>query len=404
VKDRVGPGLIQAEETGDEGMRGRERVLATLVRKEPDRVPVDFGSTWITTIHIEAYERLKRHFGVVSPTVLMERMQQVCFVDEHILERLEVDTRGVFAGLPELECNQWLELPDNRFRDAWGVTWQKPPSSLYYDMVQPALPGRVTISDLRSHPWPEPHDPGYVRGLRDRVRAQRAGTDCALVLNVSVYPVQCSQFLRGFEDWFLDMAAEPKIMDYLFNLLTDIMLGTVGDVLDEVGDLVDVVSVSDDIGMQDRTTVSPEMYRRLIKPCQARAYDFIHDRTSAPLMYHTCGSVYAILDDLIEIGVDALNPVQTNATNMEAGRLKREFGDRISFWGGIDSARILPRGTTEEVREEVQRVIRTMGPGGGYVLNSVHNIQPDVPLDNLLVMFDAAQEFGLYPLDRFDSL
>jgi uroporphyrinogen decarboxylase len=219
------------------------------------------------------------------------------------------------------------------------------------------------------------------------------------VLNISVYPVQCSQFIRGFEDWFLDMAAEPKLVGILFDLLTDIMLGTVGDVLAEVGDLVDVVSVSDDIGMQDRTTVSPEMYRRLIKPRQARAFRFIHDRTQAPLMYHTCGSVYAILDDLIEIGVDALNPVQTDAASMDPARLKTEFGARISFWGGIDSSRILPWGTPAQVRSQVHRVIRTLGPGGGYILNSVHNIQPGVPLENLLAMFEAAREFGSYPLN-----
>jgi uroporphyrinogen decarboxylase len=381
-----------------QAMTGRDRVLASLAHREPDRVPVDFGSTWITTIHADAYEQLKHHFGIDGPTVIMERMQQVCFVDERILEHLDIDTRGVFAGPPELEPNQWLELEDNCFRDGWGVTWQKPPTSYYYDMVQPALSGNITRSDVRSHDWPDPHDPGYTRGLCERVQAQRAGTDCALVLNISVYPVQCSQFIRGFEDWFLDMAANPQLMVFLFDLLTDIMLATVGDVLDEVGDLVDVVSVSDDVGMQDRTTVSPEMYRRLIKPSQARAFRLIHERTPAPLMYHTCGSVYAIMDDLIEIGVDALNPVQTDAANMEPHRLKREFGHRISFWGGINSSRVLPWGTPHEVREEVHRVIGALAPGGGYILNSVHNIQPGVPVENLLTMFSAAREFGDYPL------
>jgi uroporphyrinogen decarboxylase len=174
----------------------------------------------------------------------------------------------------------------------------------------------------------------------------------------------------------------------------------VGDVLDEVGELVDVVSVSDDVGMQDRTTVSPEMYRRLIKPSQARAFRTIHERTPAPLMYHTCGSVYAIMNDLIEIGVDALNPVQTDAANMDASRLKREFGHRISFWGGINSSRVLPWGTPHQVRDEVDGVIGALAPGGGYILNSVHNIQPGVPVENLLTMFAAARELGAYPLSR----
>ena len=157
---------------------------------------------------------------------------------------------------------------------------------------------------------------------------------------------------------------------------------------------------SDDVGMQDRTTVSPEMYRRLIKPSQARAFRFIHECTPAPLMYHTCGSVYAILDDLIEIGIDALNPVQTDAANMEAHRLKRDFGYRISIWGGINSSCVLPWGTPCEVWEEVQRVIGALAPGGGYILNSVHNVQPGVPVENLLAMFSAAREFGEYPLSE----
>jgi len=379
-------------------MTGRERVLTALAHREPDRVPIDFGSTWITTITIPAYERLKSHFALESETILMERMQQVCMVDERILEILDVDTRGVFYGPPELERNQWVELSDDRYRDCWGITWHKPPTSYYYDMVKPALGGEITLSDVINHPWPDPHDPGYTRGLRDRVKKQRENTGCALVLNISVWFVQCSQFIRGFEDWFIDMVAQPRLMEALFDLLADIMVATVGDVLAEVGNLVDVVSVSDDVGTQDRTVVSPEMYRRLIKPRQAKAFAYIHECTEAPLMYHTCGSVYEIMEDLIEIGVDALNPVQTTAAKMEPQRLKEEFGDRISFWGGIDSHRVLPWGTKEEVKEEVNKVIHTLGPGGGYILNSVHNIQPNVSIENLFAMFEAAREYGRYPL------
>ena len=380
-------------------MTPRERVMTALNLREPDRVPIDFGSTWITTITIPAYERLKEHLGLESETILMERMQQVCLVDERILEIFDVDTRGVFYGPPALECNQWVELSDNRYRDSWGITWQKPSSSYYYDMVKPALGGEITLSDVINHPWPEPHDPGYTRGLRDRVKKQRESTDCALVLNLSVWFVQCSQFIRGFEDWFIDMVAQPCLMETLFDILNDIMLATIGDVLAEVGDLVDVVSVSDDLGAQDRTVVSPEMYRRLVKPRQAKAFAYIHERTAAPLMYHTCGSVYEIMEDLIEIEVDALNPVQTTAAKMEPERLKGEFGDRISFWGGIDSHRVLPWGSEEEVKEEVRMVTSILGPGGGYILNSVHNIQPNVPLENLFAMFEAAKEYGRYPLE-----
>jgi uroporphyrinogen decarboxylase len=379
-------------------MNSRERVLTALAHQEPDRVPVDFGSTWITTITILAYEQLKRHFGLESKTVVMERSQQVCMVDERILERFHVDTRGVFYGLPELARNQFVELGENVYRDSWGITWHKPPSSYYFDMLKPALGGEITLNDVMTHPWPDPHDPGYTRGLRERVQRQRESTNCALVLNLSIWVLQCSQFVRGFEDWFMDLLAQPRLMEAIFDAITESLLGVVEDVLDEVGDLVDVVSVSDDMGHQDRPCVRPSLYRQLIKPRHARLMDAITSRTAAPVMWHTCGSVYDLLDDLIEMGVAALNPVQTNAAKMEPERLKADYGDRLTFWGGIDAIQVLPFGTPQDVEDEVRRKIRVFAPGGGFILNTIHNIQPIVPLPNILTLFEAAQRFGQYPV------
>jgi uroporphyrinogen decarboxylase len=178
------------------------------------------------------------------------------------------------------------------------------------------------------------------------------------------------------------------------------LLGVVEDVLDEVSDLIDVVSVSDDMGHQDRTCVKPELYRRLIKPRHARLTDAIKSRTTAPVMFHTCGSVYDLLDDLVEMGVNALNPVQTNAAKMEPQRLKSSYGNRLSFWGGIDTIVTLPYGTTHDVEREVVEKIKEFAPGGGYILNPIHNIQPNVPLENILTLFDAAQKFGKYPISE----
>jgi uroporphyrinogen decarboxylase len=379
-------------------MNSRERVLTALAHREPDRVPVDFGSTWITTITIPAYQQLLRHLGMEAEIITMERSQQVCMVDERILKMFHVDTRGVFYGLPELARNQFVELGENVYRDSWGITWHKPPSSYYFDMLKPALGGEITLSDVMAHPWPDPHDPGYTRGLRQRVQKQRASTDCALVLNLSIWVLQCSQFVRGFEDWFMDLIVQPRLMEGIMDAITESLQGVVEDVLDQVGDLVDVVSVSDDLGHQDRTCVRPELYRKLIKPRHARLMAAIKSRTKAPVMWHTCGSVYDLLDDLIEMGVDALNPVQTNAAKMEPERLKREYGDRLSFWGGIDAIQVLPHGTRQDVEEEVRRKIRVFGPGGGFILNTIHNIQPVVPVENILTLFAAAQEFGRYPV------
>ncbi len=380
-------------------MNSRQRVLAALAHQEPDRVPVDFGSTWITTITIAKYEELKRHFGIESETVVMERSQQVCMVDERILQELHVDTRGVFYGLPELEANQFVELGENVYRDAWGITWHKPPSSHYYDLLKPALGGEISLRDVASHRWPDPHDAGYTRGLRPRVQAQRAATDCALVLNLSNWVLQCSQFVRGFEDWFVDLVAQPRLLEAILDAITESLEGVIVGVLDEVGDLIDVVSVSDDMGHQTRPCVRPETYRRLFKPRHARMMEAIRMRTSAPIMWHSCGSIYDLLDDLIEMGVSAINPVQTDATKMEPERLKADYGDRLTFWGGIDAIHVLPYGTPQDVREEVRAKMRTLAPGGGYILNSIHNIQPNVPIENILALFAAAQECGRYPIE-----
>jgi uroporphyrinogen decarboxylase len=182
--------------------------------------------------------------------------------------------------------------------------------------------------------------------------------------------------------------------------ITESLLGPLEQVTGAVGDLVDVISVSDDIGHQDRLCMSPKTYRKIFKPRHARLAAAIKSRSDKPLMWHTCGCVYDILDDLVEIGVDSLNPVQTTAKNMEAERLKREYGDRLSFWGGIDTMHVLNHGTPADVRREVKTKIAALAPGGGFILNPVHNVQPDVPVENLLAMVDAVQEYGWFPIQN----
>lgn len=382
-----------------ETMTSRERVLAALAHQETDRIPIDLGSTWISTTTIPFYERLKTHFEVDRPTVMMERNMQVCFIDEEILQRLSVDTRFVSYNPPELPQNQSVELGEGLYRDIWGIEWIKPPSSYYYDLHKPPLAGEISKADVLNHPWPEPDDPGYTRGLRERVEGLRQESDHALVLNLSLWVLQCSQNVRGYEDWFIDLIRAPELIETIADCLTESMLGPLEMVTDAVGDLVDVISVSDDIGHQDRLCMSPETYRRIFKPRHARMMEAIKSRSEAPVMWHTCGSVYDVLEDLIDIGVESLNPVQTSAARMDPVQLKQNFGDRLSFWGGIDTMRVLNQATREEIRQEVREKIAALARDGGFILNPVHNVQPDVPVSNLLEMIDAALEFGWYPIE-----
>jgi uroporphyrinogen decarboxylase len=376
----------------------RQRVLAALAHQETDRVPIDLGSTWISTTTIPFYEKLKRHFGIDRPTQLMERNMQVCLIDEAILQRLSVDTRFVSYNPPEHPSQQAIELGPGHYRDAWGIEWRKPETSFYYDLYRAPLAGEITKADVLRHPWPPPDDPGYTRGLRARVEAMRAATNCALVLNLSLWVLQCSQNVRGYQDWFIDLAVQPDLLECMADCLTESMLGPLVQVTEAVGDLVDVISVSDDIGHQDRLCMKPETYRRVFKPRHARMMEAIRSRSAAPVMWHTCGSVVDVIDDLREIGVAALNPVQTTAAGMDPRRLKAEFGDRTAFWGGIDTMRVLNRGSTADVRREVRDKLDALAPGGGYLLNPTHNVQPDVPVENLLAMIEAGLEYGRYPL------
>ena len=185
-------------------MNSRERVLTALAHEEPDRVPVDFGGTTCSSITLPAYKRLKKYLGIEAPDIIMDRMMQPVIVDERILGLFHIDTSPILRNPPELDRNKDVQIDEITYRDRWGVTWHKPPESDYYDMIKPALPGPITIQDVINHPWPEPHDPGYTRGLRERVLKERASTDRALILNIAGGVLQTSQFVRGFEDWFID--------------------------------------------------------------------------------------------------------------------------------------------------------------------------------------------------------
>jgi uroporphyrinogen decarboxylase len=364
-------------------MTHRERLLTALEHQEPDRVPMDLGSTRDSSIVTGAYDRLKTHFGVEGPTTLLSRMMQVAAVDEAVLEALDIDARGVFPAGPPDE-----ELGPDRYRDEWGVERVRPPGALYYDQKTSPLAGDITLHDLARYPWPDPTDAIRTAGLAEQVRRLRETTDCALVLNLPSAFVHVSQYLRGFEDWFVDVAADRRLLGALFDAVLEVNLAVCKAILDEVGDTVDVLMGSDDLGLQNGLMVPPEAYRDLIKPRHRKYFDLMHELSSAKVFFHTCGSVIDILDDLVEMGVEVLNPVQVSAAGMEPATLKRRWGARLAFWGAVDTQHLLPHGSEKDVRQAVAACVRAMGRGGGYVLGAVHNIQPDVPLENILALYD----------------
>jgi uroporphyrinogen decarboxylase len=371
-------------------MTSRDRVLRALNHQEPDRVPLDLGGTHDSSIVVEGYERLKAHFAVSTSTQIMQRMTRAATVDEAVLQALGIDTRAIVIGSPRRSVA--AELGPREYRDMWGVERVHPEGGYYYDQRRAPLEGSITVADVRRHTWPDPEDPGLLEGMAARLAWIRTHTEAAAILTLPAPFVHLSQFIRGFQDWYTDFILGTDVLEALFDAVLDVTIRIAERELEAFGRDVDVVRCGDDLGGQNGLQVGREHYLRYIKPRHAKFFRRVRELTPAKLMFHSCGSIVDILPDLIETGVQIINPVQVTARGMDPAFLKREFGRDLVFWGGTDSQKTLPFGTAEEVRAMVARLIDTFGPGGGFVFSSCHNIQPDVPLENVLAMFAQARE------------
>ena len=375
-------------------MNSRERLLASVRHKEPDRVPIDLGGT-SSGIQTKAYDNLKKILGFNGETKTFIRDHVE--IDESVLKILGIDTRYIRVKSPK--SYKLIIEEDNSYVDLWGTRWKKPTSSFYYDMVDYPIK-EPTIDALNRYKWPDPDDLGRIEGLREKARELYETTEYALVVDMIGYGVfEQGWALRGFENFLMDLALNQKFAEALMHRVADYKISLWGHLLDAVGEYVQVVMEADDMGTQQGLMVSPETYRRLIKPAQKRVWQFIKSKTKAFLFLHSCGSVRKLIPDFIELGLDILNPVQVAAKDMDPKELKKEFGKDLTFWGGgCDTQNILPFGTPEDVGKEVKKRILELAPGGGFVFNQVHSIQPQVPPENIIRMFETAHKYGVYPI------
>jgi uroporphyrinogen decarboxylase len=368
----------------------RQRVLDALAHQQPDRIPVDVGGSNMTTIVDTTYARLKARLGVEAEPRYFSRRARQAVLDEAVLVRLGSCARPLHLRPPD---HAGSTRPDGTIVDEWGVGWVA--AGGHYIPVECPLSG-ADAADLNAYPFPDPDDPGRFRGLREAARALRADGQFASVLSLNVSVVHLSQWLRGFDEYLMDLAADEHFASLLMGRVMEVHLALVENAVREVGHDVDAVLFGDDLGFQDRPMVRPEVYRRLIKPHHRAAIELIKRHTGAAVVFHTCGAIRDLIPDLIEIGVDAITPVQVSASGMQdTALLKREFGADLTFWGGIDTQHVLPHGSPADVRDEVARRIADLAPEGGFVLGAVHDIQDDVPVENILAMVDAAAEFGV---------
>ncbi len=380
-------------------MTPRERVLAAINHQEPDRVPLDIGGGSSTSIVVEGYENLKQYLGVSGETQEANRIFRVARLDERVMQRLGSDCRPLGIGPP----SRWKPPPPpepGTFVDLWGITWRQADygnGCYYWELARNPL-AEATTRDLERYPWPDPLDPGFTAGLAERTRVLYEETDYAIMADGGFKSFwELGFMLRGFEQLLMDLALNPEFVSALMSKLLEINKVATERFLDIAGPYMHVFRTADDLATQRGLLMSPHTFRTLLKPVYKEYFSFVKSRTDAKIFYHSCGNVVDLLDDLIEIGVDIINPVQVSAMG-DTAALKARFGDRVTFWGAIDTQHVLPHGMVEEVEAEVQHRIRDLAPGGGFVVAPVHNVQPDVPPQNIIAMAEATREFGAYPL------
>ncbi len=380
-----------------EAMTSRQRALAALNHQEPDRVPIDLGSHGASLIRHEPYDGARRLWG------LPEEEDKGTFTASGLIVpgerfRRQVGADFVDIGLVSLEA--WEPQEDGSFLDEWGVTWMRSGDGEPAALAGPLERDDVTARDiLEWDGYPVADDPRRYPGMAERVARIRAETDYAIVFDFHYGVVRECQRLRGFAPWLMDLIADPERAEAIMTKVVDTISAIAEHALEQVGDEIDVFWFADDMGFQDRPYMKPQMYRELVKPYHARFLERVRAKTDAVIMMHNDGAIHEMLGDYIDIGVQALNPVQVSADGMgDTAALKAEFGDDLVFWGAIDTQHVLPFGSPQEVKDEVKRRIETLGPGGGYVLAPGHNIQSEVPPENVVAMFEAALEMGSYPI------
>jgi uroporphyrinogen decarboxylase len=381
-------------------MNSRERVCLALEHREADRVPFDLGGTGLTTIHLDAYHNLRRHLDLprVEPRV-MAMAEQLAMVDPDLATRLRADVHLVLPGTAS--AFRYTFRDEGRYEaydDEWGIGWRMPKDGgFYYDMYRHPLAGADPAGEMSCFPFPDPIDDARFSGLQQQAE-QGAASDRAVVLaGPSAGIVEVYSWLRGYEDFYVDLALHPKAVGYMLDRLVEFKCAFWERALSEIGDLVDVVIEADDLAGQQALLLSPDMYRTLIKPRHRRLFSFIKAQAPVKIFFHSCGAVRPILGDLIDAGIDILNPVQMSAAGMDLPGLKRDFGKDVVFWGGgVDTQGVLGSGTPAAVRDDVTRNIEALAPGGGFVFAAVHDIQPNVPPENIMAMWEAWHEYGVY--------
>lgn len=414
-------------------MTGRERVLKAIRHQEPDRVPIDLAGMRSTGITAIAYSQLRKYLGIKKgKTLVYDVVQQLAQPDEAILDFVESDVIDIGRAFLEKE-RDWKDfcLPDgspakipgyaNLIPDqagGWlaksvdGETIGVMPKGTFYlnqtffplldwdgkDLsVLDQLPEsmeKVTWAAFPTAPWHKPLSAEHLNEIRKKAKHLYETTDYAIMAGFGGNLLEWGQYLCRFDQFLLDIAENPRKVEALLDKLVEIHLQNLEKFLDAVEGYVQIIQMGDDLGTQLSTQISPKAYRQIFKPRHRLIFEAVRKRSGFHLFFHSCGAIAELLPDLIEIGVEIINPVQTSARGMNPERLKREFGKDITFWGGgCDTQKILPSRRKEEIEEHVRQRLEIFAEGGGFVFTQVHNIMPNVSPQNIVAMYEAVKKY-----------
>ena len=403
----------------------KERVLAALNHSQTDRIAVDFGGHRSSGIAALAYPKLRKALNLPhKPIRVYDIIQQLAIIDEDVLDRFAVDTIEVGRGfaLKESDWADWV-LPDGtpcqvpawsipeREKARWvlksksgRVIAQMPDGALYFEQCYwPFFEKQEELSRLEeafdecmwmamsTPPGPAAADHQQLREGARRLRAcTQANTDRAIIGLFGGSLLETGEFLFRNDKFLMMLAAEPARVHAFLDALTELHLNKLETYLQSVGDYIDIILFGDDLGMQNGPRISPRMYREFFKPRQAMMWEMAKKLAGVKVLLHCCGGIRPLLPDLIDAGLDAINPVQISCAGMDAAGLKEDFGSEITFWGGgCDTQHILPEATAGEVAQHVRQQVQILSRDSGFVFQQVHNILADVPPENIIAMFDA---------------
>lgn len=376
-------------------MTHRDRVLTAVDHKEPDRIPMDMGSVGSLLVD-SVYFDVKKQLGITEDIPPYRMGSTANYYDERIMEALDTDFRHVWLSSPDKPKN--VQNPDGTVTDEWGITWSK----------EGSWPDIFPLKDLNEQEisnfaWPGLSKGWNVDALRERARHFYQETDYAVVaksvLDGAGIFERC-YYMRSLEQFFTDMMENEDLVRYLVQRVMEVEISRWDIYLSAVGEYVQIIQRATDLGTQSGLLISPAMYRKFIKPADQKVYEFIKKKAPhAKIWFHSCGAIEPLIGDFLDIGVEILNPVQPNCTGMDSYELKRKYGSKLTFHGGIDIQKALP-GSKEDVIREVETRIKAFAPGGGYILAPANHIQKDTPGENVLTMYRHAAEYGKYPLGR----